>query len=225
MKDWKTLLATKAFRGFCLALVCYDLGTWCVIATLPILIAERFDAAGALVLGLGIRILPRIALAPLAGAVLQRVRAGKGGRRGMGATGLLDRPAAVVRRVRHSATGDPGHRDVGRVRDAGVVTLRYPTRRVAWSWQATRCSSPPTGWRSSPDRRQVDSMATMGFAAAFCSVRGTDDPGGRHPRLHSRARSHRTRRSHIGQNRRAARVRAMLRSDPVLVGLLICAVP
>jgi hypothetical protein len=60
MQDWKTLLAKKAFRGFCLALVCYDLGTWCVIATLPVLIAERFDAAGALVLGLGIRILPRI---------------------------------------------------------------------------------------------------------------------------------------------------------------------
>lgn len=89
MQDWKTLLATKAFRGFCLALVCYDLGTWCVIAMLPVLIAERFDTADALVLGLAIRILPRIALAPLAAAVLQRVRASKVAAWGIGTTGLL----------------------------------------------------------------------------------------------------------------------------------------
>lgn len=89
MQDWKTLLATKAFRGFCLALVCYDLGTWCVIAMLPVLIAERFDTAGALVLGLAIRILPRIVLAPLAGAVLQRVRADRVAIWGICATGLL----------------------------------------------------------------------------------------------------------------------------------------
>jgi Major Facilitator Superfamily len=89
MRDWKTLLTTKGFRGFCLALVCYDLGTWCVIATLPVLIAERFDAPVALVLGLGIKILPRIVLAPLAGAVLQRVRAGRVAIWGIAATGLL----------------------------------------------------------------------------------------------------------------------------------------
>jgi predicted MFS family arabinose efflux permease len=89
MQDWKTLLATKAFRGFCVALVCDDLGTWCVIATLPILIAERFGATSALVLGLGIRILPRIVLAPLAGAVLRRLHAGTVAVWGMAATGLL----------------------------------------------------------------------------------------------------------------------------------------
>ena len=89
MQDWKTLLSTKAFRALCLALVCYDLGTWCVVAMLPVLIAERFDAAGALVFGLVIRILPRIALAPLAAAALQRMRASKLAVWGMGATGLL----------------------------------------------------------------------------------------------------------------------------------------
>jgi hypothetical protein len=89
MQDWKTLLATQAFRGFCVALVCYDLGTWCVIAALPVLIAERFDSAGALVIGLGIRILPRIVLAPLAGVVLRRMRADRVAFWGMGASGLL----------------------------------------------------------------------------------------------------------------------------------------
>ena len=66
MKDWKTLLATRSFRSFWLALVCYNFGNWCVVATLPILVAVRFGAGTELVISLGMRILPRIALAPLA---------------------------------------------------------------------------------------------------------------------------------------------------------------
>src|SRR5262245_7150714 len=73
MKDWKTLSAAKPFRDFWLALTCYDLSGWCVVATLPILIAERFGAGTALVASLGVRILPRIVLAPMSGALLRRV--------------------------------------------------------------------------------------------------------------------------------------------------------
>lgn len=72
MHDWKTLLATPSFRAFWLALLCNNLGSWCVTASLPILVAARFGAGGALVLSLGLRILPKIVLAPLSGALLRR---------------------------------------------------------------------------------------------------------------------------------------------------------
>lgn len=77
MTDWKTLLATPRFRGFWLALLCNNLGNWCVIASLPILVAERFGAGGALVLSLGLRILPKIVLAPVSGALLRRFGAAR----------------------------------------------------------------------------------------------------------------------------------------------------
>ena len=89
MKDWKTLLATRSFRGFWLALICYDLGSWCVIATLPILVAERFGAGTELVISLGVRIMPRIVLAPLAGVVLRRAGAARVAGFAMAAMGML----------------------------------------------------------------------------------------------------------------------------------------
>ena len=72
MHDWKTLLASPRFRSLWLALVCNNFGSWCVMAALPILVAERFGAGSALVLSLGFRILPKILLAPLAGGFLRR---------------------------------------------------------------------------------------------------------------------------------------------------------
>ena len=72
MHDWKTLLITPRFRALWLALVCNNLGSWCVMAALPILVAERFGAGGELVLSLGLRILPKILLAPVAGGFLRR---------------------------------------------------------------------------------------------------------------------------------------------------------
>ena len=89
MKDWKTLLTTPGFRGFWLALVSDGLGTWCVIATLPILVAERFGAGSELVISLGLRILPRIVLAPAAGAMLRRFGARNVAAVAMTATGVL----------------------------------------------------------------------------------------------------------------------------------------
>ncbi len=72
MHDWKTLLTTPRFRSLWLALVCNNLGSWCVMAALPILVAERFGAGSELVLSLGLRILPKIVLAPLSGGFLRR---------------------------------------------------------------------------------------------------------------------------------------------------------
>lgn len=72
MHDWKTLLATPRFRSLWLALLANNLGSWCVMAALPILVAERFGAGSELVLSLGLRILPKILLAPVSGGLLQR---------------------------------------------------------------------------------------------------------------------------------------------------------
>ena len=72
MHDWKTLLATPRFRALWLALVCNNMGSWCVMAALPILVAERFGAGTELVLSLGLRILPKILLAPISGGFLRR---------------------------------------------------------------------------------------------------------------------------------------------------------
>jgi hypothetical protein len=72
MKDWALLLHTRAFRTFWLALLVNNLASWSVIAALPILIAGRFGAGMALVLSLGLRVIPKVILAPLAGALLQR---------------------------------------------------------------------------------------------------------------------------------------------------------
>jgi predicted MFS family arabinose efflux permease len=75
MGDWKTLLAVPRFRALWFALLCANLGGWSVMAALPILVAERYGAGGALVLSLSWRILPKIVLAPVSGALLRRLGA------------------------------------------------------------------------------------------------------------------------------------------------------
>jgi Major Facilitator Superfamily len=223
MKDWKTLLATKAFRGFCLALICYDLGTWCVIATLPVLIAERFDAAGALVLGLGIRILPRIVLAPLAGAVLRRMRAGRVAICGMAVTGLLTAllPWCDGFLVLQLMILGIGVFDVFGM--PALLTLRTPVtpRGLELAGNTLFFSTDRLAKAVGPAIGGL--MATMGLAAAFVASAAlmilaavvlsripTPD------------------RSEPGKSATTGVLRdflTMLRSDPVLVGLLICAVP
>ncbi len=89
MRDWKTLLATPGFRCFWLALMSDGMGTWCVIATLPILVAERFGAGSELVISLGLRVAPRILLAPAAGALLRRYGAARVAAVTIAATGVL----------------------------------------------------------------------------------------------------------------------------------------
>ncbi|HEY0185178.1 MAG TPA: MFS transporter [Rhodopila sp.] len=71
MKEWRALLAAPGFRAFWLALLCNNLGSWGVMATLPILVAERFGAGMVLVLSLGLRVLPKLILAPVAGGLLR----------------------------------------------------------------------------------------------------------------------------------------------------------
>jgi len=73
MHEWRLVLAAPAFRRFWLALLANNLGNWAVIAALPILVAQRFGAGEELVLSLGLRVLPKILLAPLAGDLLRRV--------------------------------------------------------------------------------------------------------------------------------------------------------
>ncbi len=77
MNDYRALLAAPHFRAFWLALLCDNLGSWCVIATLPVLVAERFGAGMVLVLSLGLRIIPKVLLAPLAGGLLRRFGAAR----------------------------------------------------------------------------------------------------------------------------------------------------
>ena len=72
MHDWKTLLSAPRYRALWLTLICNNLGSWCVIAALPVLVAERFGAGGELVLSLDLRILPKILLAPISGGFLRR---------------------------------------------------------------------------------------------------------------------------------------------------------
>jgi hypothetical protein len=75
MGDWKSLLSVPRFRGLWIALLCANLGSWGVMAALPILVAERYGAGGALVLSLSWRILPKILLAPVSGVLLRRLGA------------------------------------------------------------------------------------------------------------------------------------------------------
>jgi predicted MFS family arabinose efflux permease len=77
MGDWRTLLAVPRFRALWFALICANLGSWSVMAALPILVADRFGAGGALVLSLGWRIVPKILLAPVSGVFLRRFGAPK----------------------------------------------------------------------------------------------------------------------------------------------------
>jgi predicted MFS family arabinose efflux permease len=72
MKSSTSLLRAPGFRAYWLALLCNNLASWCVIAALPILIADRFGSGMALVVSLGLRVIPKVVLAPLAGALLNR---------------------------------------------------------------------------------------------------------------------------------------------------------
>jgi hypothetical protein len=53
MQDYQALIAAPRFRAFWFALLCNNLASWCVIAAIPILVAERFGAGMVLVLSLG----------------------------------------------------------------------------------------------------------------------------------------------------------------------------
>jgi hypothetical protein len=77
MNDYRALLAAPRFRAFWLALLCENVGSWCVVAILPILVAERFGAGMVLVLSLGLRIVPKVILAPVAGSLLRRFGAAR----------------------------------------------------------------------------------------------------------------------------------------------------
>jgi hypothetical protein len=95
MHDYQVLIAAPRFRGLWFALLCNNLGSWCVIATIPILVAERFGAGMVLVLSLGLRILPKVILAPIAGGLIRRFGAARVASTAMLAmavlTGLLPR--------------------------------------------------------------------------------------------------------------------------------------
>ena len=71
MQDYQALIAAPRFRAFWFALLCNNLASWCVIAAIPILVAERFGAGMVLVLSLGLRTLPKVILAPVAAGLLR----------------------------------------------------------------------------------------------------------------------------------------------------------
>lgn len=72
MNDYKALLAAPRFRVFWLAQLTDSLGSWALMAAIPILIAQRYGAGMALVLSMGVKILPKLLLAPLASHLLRR---------------------------------------------------------------------------------------------------------------------------------------------------------
>jgi hypothetical protein len=72
MSGWLLLLHTPRFRAFWLALLCNNMASWCVLATLPILVAERYGAGIELVASLGLRVLPKLVLAPFATRLVGR---------------------------------------------------------------------------------------------------------------------------------------------------------
>jgi len=86
VNDWAALLRDNRYRPFWLALMGNNLGNWCVIASLPILVADRFGVGVELVLSLGLRVLPKILLAPVAGGLLRR----------FGATGVSSRALLAI---------------------------------------------------------------------------------------------------------------------------------
>ena len=72
MRDWAILLRTPRFRALWIALLCNNLSSWCVMAALPILVAQKYGAGTELVLSLGLRILPKFLLAPISSGLLRR---------------------------------------------------------------------------------------------------------------------------------------------------------
>jgi hypothetical protein len=77
MQEYQALIAAPRFRAFWFALLCNNLASWCVIAAIPILVADRFGAGMVLVLSLGLRILPKVILAPVAAGLLRRLGAAR----------------------------------------------------------------------------------------------------------------------------------------------------
>jgi predicted MFS family arabinose efflux permease len=89
MRDYLTLLSTRGLRRFWLGLALDHLGSWAVIAALPILVAERFGIGTELVLSIALRLLPRIVLAPFTGVFLRRFGARPVAAASTAAVGLL----------------------------------------------------------------------------------------------------------------------------------------
>lgn len=89
MHDWHQVLAAPTFRRFWLALLANNLGNWCVIAALPILVAQRFGAGEELIVSLGLRVLPKVLLAPVAGDLLRRIGSTRLASRALAALAVL----------------------------------------------------------------------------------------------------------------------------------------
>lgn len=227
MRDWKTLLSTPGFRSFWLALVSDGLGTWCVIATLPILVAERFGAGSELVISLGLRVLPRILLAPAAGAMLRRFGAKRVAAVTITATGVL---TALL----------PWCRDFV-VLQAAILALGVMDVCVGPALLALRTPVTPRGLEVagntlffSADRLAKFAgpalaglavtagftVAYLGFGAAMLLAAGTIVRLPAPPRDISANPTRGT-----GMLAVLRDFGSMLRDDPVLVALLLCAVP
>jgi hypothetical protein len=72
MNDYKALLAVPRFRAFWLAQLTDSMGSWALMAVLPVLVAQRYGTGLVFVLSMGVRILPKLLLAPLASRLLRR---------------------------------------------------------------------------------------------------------------------------------------------------------
>jgi MFS family permease len=227
MRDWKILLTTPGFRRFWLALMSDSLGTWCVIATLPILVAERFGAGSELVISLGLRIAPRILLAPAAGAILGRYGAARVAFVSMAATGVL---TALLPWCRDFAVLQAAILAIG-VMDVCVnpalLALRAPVtpRGLEVAGNSLFFSADRVGKFAGPAIAGVAvtagfTVAYLGFGVALLVAAGIILSLPASPPVHDPAQSRGV--SMLAVLREFV---AMLRSDPVLIALLLCAVP
>ena len=96
MQEYQALIAAPRFRAFWFALLCNNLASWCVIAAIPILVADRFGAGMVLVLSLGLRILPKVILAPVAAGLLRRLGAARIASTAMVAMAVLTEPIGAT---------------------------------------------------------------------------------------------------------------------------------
>jgi MFS family permease len=227
MRDWKTLLTTPGFRGFWLALVSDGLGTWCVIATLPILVAEHFGAGSELVISLGLRVLPRILLAPAAGAMLRRFGIKRVAVVTMAVTGVL---TALLPWCTNFAVLQADILAIG-VMDVGVgpalLSLRAPVtpRGLEVAGNTLFVSADRIAKFAGPAFAGIAvtagfTVAYLGFGAVMLLAAGTI------MRLPASQPTNDAGQTHgIGMLAVLRDFIIMLRNDPVLVALLLCAVP
>jgi predicted MFS family arabinose efflux permease len=215
------------FRALWIALLLADLGTWSVLAALPILVADRFGAGGALVVSLGWRILPKILLAPVSGLMLRQFGAPKVAFCGLIGEGALTAslPWCEDFTILQIAIAGIGALDVFIM--PGLMSLRGNVTPVGMEMAGNSLCSIADRIGKTVGPAVGGLAVTAGYGPAFLGfgiaiLMGSAWVAGL-PRAERAEQPMVTFRG-WPMLRMPAEVWAMLRRDRVLVGLLVCAV-